>query len=280
MAIRGWISYWWLPVISGLVWLGMLLGMLLHWIINENSRRYPGMTDGQTIAYISDIGADELQPLFIAGSVVTTVFLDLSFAAERWLRHNGRLAPNGTTMEKVLAILSIIFALIGTAGLILLSIFDTNNYNRLHNIFLLCFIAGYLLSAVFICWEYGRLGLNNRHFRVLRISFWMKLTFVLVELCLAIAFAATTFSDLTNVGAILEWVVSLIFTLYAISFYVDLAPAVKTKSRTRRFVKPSEYAMEEGAASNPLYNNGNSNYHNGGPHYYNGDSNRSHPTNF
>jgi len=68
------------------------------------------------------------------------VFLDLSFAAERWLRHTGRLARNSGVAEKVLSALSIVFAIAGTCGLILLSIFDTLRYPRLHDGFLLLFM--------------------------------------------------------------------------------------------------------------------------------------------
>jgi hypothetical protein len=144
-------------VIGGLVWLGMLLGMLLHWIINTGRAIYPSMSANQQIAYISDVGAQELKPLFIAGCTVTTVLLDLSFGADRWLRHRGRLAPNTTRAEKVLSGLTMLFAVVGTVGLILLSVFDTLRYPRQHDIFLLLFIAGYVLSAIFICWEYQRL---------------------------------------------------------------------------------------------------------------------------
>jgi len=118
------------------------------------------MGEGQTIAYISDLGAQTLKPLFIAGSCVTTVFLDLSFLSERWLRHRGRLVANLTVTEKVLSGLSIAFAILGTAGLILLSIFDTLRHPTLHDIFLLLFVVGYIVSAIFICWEYQRLGIR------------------------------------------------------------------------------------------------------------------------
>lgn len=121
------------------------------------------MSSRQTIAYISDVGAQELKPLFIAGCCVTTVFLDISFLSDRWLRHKGRLVPNVTVAEKVLSGLCIFFATVGTAGLILLSIFDTLHYPRLHDIFLLLFIAGYVISAIFICWEYQRLGARTSH---------------------------------------------------------------------------------------------------------------------
>lgn len=53
-----------------------------------------------------DIGAQGLKPLFIAGCTVTTIFLDLAFAAERYLRHTGRLAKNLGRAEKVLSALS------------------------------------------------------------------------------------------------------------------------------------------------------------------------------
>ena len=72
---------------------------------------------------------------------MTTIFFDLSFAAERWLRHTGRLARNSGVTEKVLSALAIIFAIAGTCGLILLSIFDTLRHPRLHNGFLLLFMS-------------------------------------------------------------------------------------------------------------------------------------------
>ncbi|KAF8862805.1 hypothetical protein BDZ45DRAFT_686354 [Acephala macrosclerotiorum] len=241
------ISYWVFPVISGLCWLGMLLGLLIHWAVNGEPH-YPWMESGQNIAYISDVGATNLKPLFIAGSAVTTVFLDLSFLSERWLRHRGRLAKNLTRTEKVLSILSIAFAIIGTCGLILLSIFDTAHYPRVHDVMLLLFIAGYVISAIFICWEYQRLGIHFRQHRILRASFWIKLTFIILEVCLAIAFAVTNFRDAKNAAAVLEWTIAFIFTFYVFSFFIDLLPAVHTKHSNRKFGSSSgetEMQMEQ-----------------------------------
>ena len=80
----------------------MLLVMLIVWEL-EGHLHYPSMSANQRIAYISDIGAQGLKPLFIAGCCVTTVFLDLSIASEHWLRHTGRLAKNLGLPEKVLS---------------------------------------------------------------------------------------------------------------------------------------------------------------------------------
>lgn len=83
----------------------MLLAMLIVWEL-EGHPHYASMSADQHIAYISDVGAQGLKPLFIAGCCVTTVFLDLSFASERWLRHTGRLAKNLGVAEKILSALS------------------------------------------------------------------------------------------------------------------------------------------------------------------------------
>lgn len=224
------ISYWVFPILAGVIWLGTLLGLLLFWVVDDHKIHYASEADSQSIAYISDVGASRLKPLFITGCVLTTLFLDISFGADRWLRHKGRLVPNTTTGEKVLSGLTIVFAIVGTAGLVLLSIFDTLRYPRLHDVFLLLFIAGYVLSAIFICWEYQRLGIRYREHRVLRISFWIKLSFVVIEILLAIAFVACTFTGNYNPGAVFEWIIAFIFSFYVFSFYVDLYPAVHTKN--------------------------------------------------
>jgi len=228
------VSYWVFPLISGLCWLGTLLGLLIHWNV-DGRPHYPSMDAGQTIAYISDVGAEDLKPLFIAGACVTTIFLDLSFLSERWLRHRGRLAANTTTIEKVLSGLSLGFGIIGTAGLILLSIFDTLRHPTLHDIFLLLFIAGYVISAIFVCWEYQRLGIHFRQHRILRASFWIKLVFILVEVVLAVAFGVCNFRHAYNAAAVLEWAIAFIFTFYVFSFFIDLLPAVHTKHSRGKF---------------------------------------------
>ncbi len=55
----------------------------------------------------------------------------------------------------------------------------------------------------------------------------MKLAFILVEVVLAIVFGVMTFRKSRNVAAVVEWVISLIFTFWVLSFAVDLWPAVK-----------------------------------------------------
>ncbi|KAL2864577.1 Frag1/DRAM/Sfk1 family protein [Aspergillus lucknowensis] len=247
------ISFWIFPVISACMWIAMLAAMLGSWCVQGNPI-YSSMEPGQTIAYISDVGAQGLKPLFITGSVITVVFLDLSFIAERWLRHAGQLVPNKGLLDKACAIGSIFFSIAGAVGLILLSIFDTVHHSRLHGGFLAMFLVAYLVSAILICVEYLRIGIFYRsHHRVLLASFWIKAVFVVIEIALAIAFGICGWHrpQHRNAAAVLEWVIALVFTFYVLSFVIDLLPAVRTRKHVPQGEKRIGSAHSE--QSNMVY---------------------------
>lgn len=205
------------------------------------------MIDTDENRFISDVGAQGLKPLFITGSVITVVFLDLTFLSERWLRHAGQLVPNKGKIDKACAIGSLFFALAGALGLILLSCFDTLRHPTKHDGFLAMFLAGYLISALLICAEYLRMGIFYRsQHRILITSFIIKAGFVVVEVALAIAFGVCGRKPHTrNAGAILEWVIAFVFTGYVLSFVIDLLPSV----RTRRHVPQGEKRTQVGPTS-------------------------------
>lgn len=103
--------------------------------------------------------------------------------------------------------------------------------------------AGYIISAIFVCWEYQRLGIHYRQHRILRISFWIKLAFIFVELGLAIAFGVLSHQKRYNSAAVCEWVISFIYTFYVWSYAIDFIPAVRTKHYAS---KETEIDMAEG----------------------------------
>ncbi|KAL4808552.1 Frag1/DRAM/Sfk1 family-domain-containing protein [Aspergillus unguis] len=243
------ISFWIFPVISACMWIAMLAAMIGHWCV-IGSPVYSSMEPGQTIAYISDVGAQELKPLFITGSVITVVFLDLSFISERWLRHAGQLVPNKGRFDKACAVLSILFSIAGALGLILLSIFDTLRHPHKHDGFLVMFLVAYLVSAILICIEYLRIGIFYRsNHRVLLASFVIKAFFVVVEIALAIAFGVCGWRTphRRNAAAVLEWVIAVVFTFYVLSFVIDLLPSV----RTRNHVPQGEKSMSSAHSEQP-----------------------------
>ncbi|EEH37982.1 hypothetical protein PAAG_00903 [Paracoccidioides lutzii Pb01] len=195
----------------------------------------------QNIAYISDVGAQRLKPLFIGACTVTSVLFTLSFMSERWLRHTGQLARNKGKWDKGFAITSIVFSMFGGLGLILLSIFDTLRFPILHNGCLFLFMGGYILSAVFVCAEYQRLGIYYRQHTILAASFWTKLAFIFVEFSLAITFIVTGKQEKKkNIAAVMEWIIGYIFTFYVFSFIIDLLPSVRTRNHIPQGKRISE----------------------------------------
>jgi hypothetical protein len=205
--------------------------------------------------------------MFIAMSAVTVVTFDLAFIFERWLRHSGKLAANTSNWQRLYSVCATIAAIIGAAGLILLTIFDNLNHDRLHTIFLGVFIIGYIVSAIFICIEYQRLGVHHREDSVLRISFYIKLFFIVTEIALAIAFAVCSRKRIRNTAAILEWVVSFIYCLYVFSFFIDFLPATRTRHHQSKQTEMQMLEegghqdishMGDGAADSQQYYRGNS----------------------
>jgi len=243
----------------------MLLAMLLTWVV-DGKPHVRGMSDpGQTVPFISDIGSWRLKPLFIAMGTVSVVSFDLAFIAERWLRHLGKLTPNTSVFQKVCSILSIIAAIIGGAGLILLTIFDNVNHDNLHTAFLAVFILGFIVSAIFICAEYQRLGIHYREHRILRISFWIKLAFIIVEIGLAIGFGVSLKSGdrSRNTAGILEWIVALVYSFYVASFYLDFLPARRSNNKGESMTE-EEMAMRDSEARGGMaYTGGSIPYSNG-----------------
>lgn len=159
-----------IPTASAIIWfttLNALLGAFIafppHDPLNPSlpaKPPYPSMAPQfHRVPYVSDIGATrEMQPMFIIGCVLTTFLLAACFVAERALRHKGRLARNTDTTERVIAYLSVASAMVGSMGLIFLSIFDVWRYRKVHNTMVGFFIGGYAASAFFQFWEHYRMG--------------------------------------------------------------------------------------------------------------------------
>jgi hypothetical protein len=221
--------------------------------------------------------------MFIAMSAVSVVTFVLAFIFERYLRHTGKLTPNTSVWQKVYSGCATIAAIVGAAGLILLTIFDCKRHNRLHNIFLAVFIIGFIVSAIFICWEYQRLGIRYREHSILRMSFWVKLAFIILEICLCVAFGVCSKKHIWNVAAGLEWTIAFVYCLYVLSFFIDFLPATRTKhhqsyeTEMQMAEEGGMRTMGDGAAESGQYFRGNaasvSGYTNNSNTYTNGSTN-------
>ncbi|KAE9372460.1 hypothetical protein N431DRAFT_483247 [Stipitochalara longipes BDJ] len=214
---------WVFPVISITVWLAMLMAMLIHWCV-IGKPFYVSEDQHQTIAFISDIGASNIKPLFIAGCCTTTVFLDLSLLAERWIFFQYERREKQSRGDRISGFLSVACAAIGSLGLILLSILDVVHHRTAHESLLILALAGYIISAAFLCWERRQLRRDFHKHYLRSIAFYIKIVFVALEALLIIAFIVC-FARYEDPDAVFEWVIAFLFVLYASAFLVDLLPA-------------------------------------------------------
>ena len=123
--------------------------------------------------------------------------------------------------EKLFSTLAVLGSFIGGAGLILLSIFDTGRHRSLHRVFLLVFIIGVGLSAIFTIVEYRWINKDYDGQRELRIAYIAKGFIAIVLIIFAIVFAITLYTT-ENVGAVIEWVIAFGYTFYLLTFFYDL----------------------------------------------------------
>ncbi|KIK62484.1 hypothetical protein GYMLUDRAFT_198239 [Collybiopsis luxurians FD-317 M1] len=213
-------AYVWIPIAGAFLWFATLWALLITWLASGRPH-YVSMDPDQHIAFISDVAADILKPLFITICSITGVAFVLCLVFERYLRHSGRLMPNMRTRERVFSSLAILGSAIGGAGLILLSIFDTKRHPTLHDVFLLVFIVGVALSAIFSIVEFRWISKDFQYHRLLKRSYWMKAIVAGILIILAVAFAITEFTNV-NVGAVLEWTIAFGYTFFLLTFYYDL----------------------------------------------------------
>jgi len=226
--------YVWIPILTAFVWEGTLLAMLITWLA-QGRPRYVTMEGN--IAYISDIGADILKPLFIVGCSITAVGFFLTLVVERWLRHKGRLPPNMRKREIVFSVLAILSSVLAGASLILLSVFDTKRYTTVHRLFLLFFMIGVWLTAIFAVAEYRWLSKDYPYTRRLRLAYRIKGTIALALILLSVAFGVAMYKA-PEVGAVLEWVIAFGFAFYLISYFWDLRLSKPGKLTNHDHEKP------------------------------------------
>lgn len=145
------------PWIAFIPWYGMLIAMLVCWAA-QGHPIYWFMHTEQFPVYISDIGATNLRPLFIACAgwqglgYVCVVLLELFQRYKFWMN------PWFTIHERNLIWSSFVFGCIGELGLLFCSIFSTVRYHKVHISMLCVFIVFMFLSICCLTAEYYMLG--------------------------------------------------------------------------------------------------------------------------
>lgn len=152
------------------------------------------------------------------GSITTVLLLNLSF-----YKH----VQNKLYISKACTHGSFFFTVVGSTGLIMLSVLDNIAHHLMHDVCVTIFMyvlrqgryastlqctngfsVGFLLSAALMCLDYIYLGIAHAlREPMLMTSFVIKSSFIVVELALIIVFRITehTHYRQNNTAATLEW---------------------------------------------------------------------------
>ncbi|KAK4052807.1 hypothetical protein OIV83_002094 [Microbotryomycetes sp. JL201] len=239
MFIRGLYFIW--PVLGALFWTATLISLLLLWTLRDGADPYD--VDQGTIVFISNVGAEH-KTLFIAGNACTFAFWSITLITERWLHHLRRIPGSLNRHETNLDIASVVFGCLGGLALLLLAIFDANNYANVHWSMTAVFVVCIAICAILQTTEVMLLERDHPGRKHLRRNAIVKLSIVLVAVAGAIAFIGTYVAcasqpndraptarcnRIQSAAAVLEWFIAFLFDAYIITFIQDLWPATKTR---------------------------------------------------
>lgn len=230
------------PWIAFIPWYGMLITMLICWAA-QGHPIYWFMNSEQFPVFISDIGATNLRPLFIACGGWQGLGYIITLCLELFQRNKCMMNPWFTKDERNLIISSIILGTIGELGLLFCTIFSTANYHHVHISMLVIFIVFMFFSLVCLTTHYYLMGFHytrlrkgnidtdpmtttefsksDGHWNKFLISAIFKTLWIVGAVAWAIAFA--TLQD-DSKSAKFEWLLAfwlgVIFIIISIDFYL------------------------------------------------------------
>lgn len=239
-------NYWFLlPLIAFIPWYGMLITMLICWAAQGHPLYWFMHTD-QFPVFISDIGATNLKPLFIACSAWQGMGYVLVIFVEFIQRFLYLMNPWFIYHEKNLILASLLLGLIGQLGLLFCTVWSTNSFHTVHITMVSLFIIFMFLSILCLTSQYLSMGRHYAliHFKSLNLNvldsndlkcwqwkgyIWNKFTisglFKLAWLLCSVVWAVS-FASLQNdsLSACFEWLLAfwlgLIFIIISVDFYL------------------------------------------------------------
>ena len=242
------IHYYLIPIVALIVWWGMLIAMLICWGV-QGHPIYSFMNgEYQSPVYLSDIGATNLQPLFISCAGFQAIFFVGTLIAGMFLRKTNRIQPYISYHQPRLAIASIILAIIGQLGILFVSIFNTKNFHSVHLtmvgifiafIFFSCccdfgvsFIFGTrpsLLDPVHETVIFGNGRLSNLYF----LSFVSKIVWLVVAIVFAACFGYYMKHGDDSLSAKFEWCICFWYGFLLVLWSIDMVPSAIRKFRSK-----------------------------------------------
>ena len=211
-----------LPIITGTSWLTTLSTLFIYWLA-QGRPRYPAQSNPY-VAFISDIGAFVLQPLFIAGGTITAITLLGTVLCIHIVFHRDYDTEKRAKPQRYLQVFSVLACLfqgVACPCQICLTIFDNKGYPRIHRMLLLGAFAGTALSAIcttVVFWdEMWREG-QAKELKTRRQIVVASTTIFGIEFCMGVSFTTLLYLEYYRISGILEWVMAFLFTFYFWAF--------------------------------------------------------------
>ena len=242
---------------------------ILHVHAHARPAGRPSYGENSSIASISDVGATEMG-LFIALCSATAVFMLLTAVAylgrveahtppQRDDHNNNVHVPidaavvdvdlESPTWKAWPWLAGIVFIVISSISLILLSIFSVSLFETTHWVFAITFFVTFLAFAIVI-------GVGSDNYcqrreldvcRISRVIRWIILGLSVPLAAVAFAFVVACWSSssdscysLNSIAAVFEWVIGFLFGLYALTLAHDLfALRNEGHNRERREAHPA-----------------------------------------
>ncbi|EST07754.1 Frag1/DRAM/Sfk1 [Kalmanozyma brasiliensis GHG001] len=269
-----------LPVLTFASWTTAIVGLLALWA-RDMFRRYEG--EEASVVFISDVGAAH-RTFFIIFCALTAFFYISTTFAERALRHSRRIPGSIRKKQTVLDICSVVCAIIGSAALVLLSVFDAFNHSRVHWSMTLIFVVFVGLSVLFQVLQVFSLAHDYNRLKTLKIIAVIKILIWSLAIAGAVAFIILygicrgnvnpgdgRCDRVVSAAAVCEWAIAFLLDIFFLTYLVDLFPAHKHAklglSEDGRVVENKQLAKEQGVDDRPTASYAIDGVHNNNTYY-------------
>lgn len=254
--------YYLLPILTFASWTTAIVGLLALWA-HDQFREYE--VSEASIVFISDSGAAH-RTFFIIFCALTAAFYILTTFAERHLRHQRRIPGSVRKKQTIYDILSVVFAIIGSLALVMLSVFDAFDYSRVHWSMTLIFVVFVALSVFFQVLQIFSLSHDHDRLATLKVMAIIKAIILALAIAGAIAFIIlygicrgdaypgnNRCDRIVSAAAVCEWAIAFLLDIYFLTYVVDLWPAHKRAqkglSEDGTMVENKQLAKEQHAAA-------------------------------
>ncbi|KAG7837251.1 hypothetical protein KL939_000355 [Ogataea angusta] len=230
-----------LPLLSVAAWWGMLIAMIVCWVAQGRPNyEQEHIYMAHLIVYLSNVGATNLQGLFIAGTATMGVFFVWSVVEETYLRSRRKryLLPRFRRTATALHVACIILTFLASLSIFFVSCFKDTEYDTVHLTFVGIFIVLDLFWAICNISLYFIYARHYTHFKWFKWSAWLKVVWLIVGIGLAVGYVACMrvasihgdASRLWGVSAVFEWALCFWFGVIMFLFSVDLGLRSKADS--------------------------------------------------